>query len=403
MEDEVTDSARRAEVVSLARTAFFTRGYAATSTRDLARQLGILGGSIYHHIDTKEQLLFEIVRGSFASGAALAEDLRSGPGTVEERLRRWVRGHVRAMASHTVTIGLMFHEADALTPEHAAEVTQLNRAYATAVVETLGELGPDLDAKLAAQHLLGAMNSMYRWYRPDGRLAPDALGERLSTLLLDGLAPGAAGAGGALAEAVIAGSAAPRRSPELEQILAVAADLFASGGVVGTSMQDIATGVSVRKASLYRHVASKELLLYALVERVMARTAAGVEQVRGADADPLTRLCALLEFQASIIGDHRAETRLILHERRALRPEHQRELLDGEQAFRRLLAELVVEGQGQGLIPADRDAGLAALSGLGSLNWMYRWYRPGGPASARELGRGLTAMLIAGLTALSSE
>ncbi|MBX5476563.1 MAG: TetR family transcriptional regulator [Clostridia bacterium] len=186
---------RRADVVSAARRLFSRKGYHATSMQDLGEALGVQRGSLYAHIDSKEELLYEIVR----EGAdAFLEALRpvvERPAPAAEKLRAAYRAHVGVIARRLDAATVFFHEWRFLGPERRADVLARRDAYEglwRRIVEegvASGEFRP-VDAKLAAIWLLSSANWLYQWYRPDGPSSAEEIADQFATLALNGLGAG---------------------------------------------------------------------------------------------------------------------------------------------------------------------------------------------------------------------
>jgi hypothetical protein len=108
---------RREEVLRAAARLFFDRGYAATSTADIARALGLQRGSVYYYLSTKEDLLYELVRDRYASGTALLERLRNDPRDAPTKLRRLIEEHVAEIAENLVPSALALNESRSLSAD----------------------------------------------------------------------------------------------------------------------------------------------------------------------------------------------------------------------------------------------------------------------------------------------
>jgi AcrR family transcriptional regulator len=182
-----TPTPRRDQILEEAARLFGRRGYHATSMRDIGGATGMLAGSLYSHISSKEDLLNEIVlraANRFLSelGAILAEDLTS-----EERLRRAMRAHVAVVASNVDAAWVFHHEWKSLTGERREEVRRLRRRYEGLWDGIVRELPGAADPRFARLLVLSAANWTYTWYRPDGPLSPDEVADRFTDLLLAGL------------------------------------------------------------------------------------------------------------------------------------------------------------------------------------------------------------------------
>lgn len=187
-------SERRDEILGAAGRLFSQRGFHATSMRDLARAVNLQGGSLYAHIDSKEELLLELVNRAATRFITAAEAV---PATLPtpERLERLVRGHLEVIAEELGSATVFFHEWKFLSPELQARVKALRDAYEAYWQEAIGEgmrrgeLKVD-DVRVATLFVLSALNWTYQWYRPGGKLSLGALAAQYSRLILSALKAG---------------------------------------------------------------------------------------------------------------------------------------------------------------------------------------------------------------------
>lgn len=185
-------ASRREQILATAVQLFSARGYHATSMRDIAEALGLQAGSLYVHIEGKEELLFEIVdRGADQFLAAVAP-VAAAPRPAPERLREAMRAHLRVMARHLDTATVFFHEWRFLDAGRRQRILakrdryeQLFRAIVADGVRE-GSLRP-VDVPMAARAVLSMVNWFYHWYRPEGPLSADEVADRFADLVLHGL------------------------------------------------------------------------------------------------------------------------------------------------------------------------------------------------------------------------
>jgi AcrR family transcriptional regulator len=186
---------RRRQIEDVASALFSSRGYAATSMRDIARALDLQGGSLYAHIPSKEAVLAAIVEEAAEEFHAAVRPVAEGPGPAARRLREMIAAHVRVVTGGRERAKVFLFEWTFLGEERRAAVTRSRAAYQAyferVVAEGVaaGELSTP-DARLAAVFILSAMNAMAHWYRPDGALGPEALAEHYADLFLTGLQRG---------------------------------------------------------------------------------------------------------------------------------------------------------------------------------------------------------------------
>ncbi len=183
-------SARRRELTREAAKLFAQKGYHGTSIGDIAEALGVQKGSLYAHIASKEDLLYETMReGAAAFHAALDAVPDDAPAT--EKIRLALRGHLRVVAEQLDVATVFVQEWRYLEGARRDEIVAERRRYEERVRELfregreLSELRADLDDASAALLLLSAANWAYTWLQP-GR-DTDALADRFFALLVDGV------------------------------------------------------------------------------------------------------------------------------------------------------------------------------------------------------------------------
>jgi TetR/AcrR family transcriptional regulator, cholesterol catabolism regulator len=182
-------------VITAAGRLFSARGYHGTSMRDLARELGLIGSSLYSHIDSKADLLVEVVEQGARLFQESAERAATIPGDGATRLAALAAGHVDVVLDHPDEVRTFLYEAHALDQSHREKVLAARDRYEEAfrtVLETGardGSLRSDLDPRLSAIFLLSILNALERWYRPDGRLSRDAIVQEILAFGLRGLGP----------------------------------------------------------------------------------------------------------------------------------------------------------------------------------------------------------------------
>src|ERR671937_2241905 len=183
-------SSRRLELTRLAARLFAEKGYHGTSVGDLAEALGVQKGSLYSHIDSKADLLWEVARdGAAAFHAALDAVPEEGP--VLERIRAALRAHLRVVAEQLDVATVFVREWRYLEGERRDEFVAERRRYEErfrslfAEGRELGALRTDLDDGTATLLALSAANWAYTWITP--ATDTDELADRFYTFLLEGM------------------------------------------------------------------------------------------------------------------------------------------------------------------------------------------------------------------------
>lgn len=153
---------------------FNEKGYASASIQDVANSVGVLKGSLYHYIESKEDLLARIFEESDAQSFALMEEIRALDLTAVERLRAFARSWSLWYLTHIERASIYINEWKHLTGERLERVVQTRHEYEKRVREIIedvkrdGEAAPDLDTRYACFFVLSALNGLPTWYRPDG-------------------------------------------------------------------------------------------------------------------------------------------------------------------------------------------------------------------------------------------
>ncbi|MDQ3952717.1 MAG: TetR/AcrR family transcriptional regulator [Actinomycetota bacterium] len=185
---------RRAEVVKAAARLFSERGYHGTSMQHLGDALGLQRGSLYAHIGSKEELLFDVVDEGAERFLERGERALASGGSAAERLKALLVGHAETAAEHLDSATVFLNEWRYLSEDPRAAV-QAKRDRYEAMVRSIvdegiasGEFRADADVRFAATLVLSAGNWLFSWYRPGGELGPTEIGERFAELLTRGLA-----------------------------------------------------------------------------------------------------------------------------------------------------------------------------------------------------------------------
>ena len=183
----------RERLLDAAATRLVERGYAATTLRELAADIGIKAGSIYHHFPSKEDLFIEVFRRGIEVmvDAFLAVDTDgncSPDGT--QRLEAHVRAHLGALFEHGSYTAAHVTAFFTAPDEVRAAVVPLRDDYEHRWNVLLAELLPDLDDRrrpLARLLLFGAMNTTIEWFDVDGNLSLDELSALVTHQFLGGV------------------------------------------------------------------------------------------------------------------------------------------------------------------------------------------------------------------------
>lgn len=176
---------REEEILAAAARMFREKGYHGTSVRDIAESVGLLKGSLYHYIRSKEELLARLFEGALEGTVRELEIIASREDSASERLRDMVKAYVASVTENLDAVALYLREWRSLPASELARVRARRRAMRTIFEDVIkdGVRAKEFaasDAKLSALAILGMCNWIYEWYRPRGRLRPEQLADELA-------------------------------------------------------------------------------------------------------------------------------------------------------------------------------------------------------------------------------
>ena len=120
---------RWAELIEVATQVFYEKGYDGASLQDIADRLGMLKGSLYYYIQSKEDLLFDVISSVHRDGLAVIRSRAEVEGDPLRRLESVIVGHVEHTCRNLVPTAVFLHELSALPAERRAEVLGSEHAY----------------------------------------------------------------------------------------------------------------------------------------------------------------------------------------------------------------------------------------------------------------------------------
>ncbi|HEX6312513.1 MAG TPA: TetR/AcrR family transcriptional regulator [Acidimicrobiia bacterium] len=188
-------SARRDEILAIAAELFAEKGFATATVREIADTAGILSGSLYHHFDSKESMVDEILRtllddvlGRYRAAVAAGRD-------PAKTLRELVRAAFSALGSHRAAVAVMINEYNLLVQYPRFEylragADETEQLWAGVVEDGIadGTFRSDIDPHMIYRFMRDAIWVSVRWYQPDGRYSPEEIADLYLDVLLDGIA-----------------------------------------------------------------------------------------------------------------------------------------------------------------------------------------------------------------------
>jgi len=189
-----TKKKRDDEVLDAAARVFARRGYADASVQDVADELGILKGSLYHYIKMKEDLLFWLLEAVHAEVEIILEEVSQAEGVSPlERLELYVRRQVLYNLDNLERISIYYHDVDALSEERLATILARRRTHEKFITGLIKEAQADgsadasADPRIVANCLFATIIWTYRWYKPNGRTSRASVADHCARFALRGV------------------------------------------------------------------------------------------------------------------------------------------------------------------------------------------------------------------------
>jgi AcrR family transcriptional regulator len=201
----------RQEILRTAARLFQQRGYDATSMNDVAAALKLSKGGLYHHFQSKDEILYEIMNHAMEITQERVLNPVRSIADPEERLRTLIRLHIEVVLSpRDREITVMLHENHPLPPLLRKRINSRKKEYVhflenlmTEVQEKVQEKAQDkisskvqrevrqsagkVSPRAAAFALLGMINWIYQWYKPEGELQAQSLIPQFTELIFGGI------------------------------------------------------------------------------------------------------------------------------------------------------------------------------------------------------------------------
>jgi len=181
-----------------------------------------------------------------------------------------------------------------------------------------------------------------------------------------------------------------------EDILEAAAQVFREKGFHGASMNDIAEAVSLQKASLYHHVASKQEILLELLDRALQLLFEQISSISNQNLPADRKLRLMIHEYLRILVDNIDLATVLLFEHRSLDRRQRARHVPNRDKFETLWKDVLTEGVRAKLFRCENPA-LASRALLGQLNWTITWYHADGALTIEQISNQYSDLLLNGL------
>jgi AcrR family transcriptional regulator len=182
----------RNQILDAAAQLMSQKGFHAASMQDIAEAVNLQKASLYHHVSSKQEILFELLEQALNLLTERIAAVFSQELPVEEKLRQAMRVYLATLTEHPDLSIVLFLEHRSLEPEyrqrHIPRRDRFEQLWRELIQDGISAgVFRQTDAAQAARFLLGTMNWTITWYRADGPLPIEAISDQFASLFLDGL------------------------------------------------------------------------------------------------------------------------------------------------------------------------------------------------------------------------
>jgi TetR/AcrR family transcriptional regulator, cholesterol catabolism regulator len=185
------EATARERILRAATQLFATKGFHATGVAEIGEVAGVGKGALYHHIQSKEDLLYDIVMRHVEKGLVRAEEILCSDSPPEEKLRQLCRHQLRTVAENQEQITIFFREQNALTGKRRQAMSELRHrvedVWRKALQQGVDEGVMRSAEPVVVKGILGLINYSFVWYHSEGQLSPEQIADRLADLILFGV------------------------------------------------------------------------------------------------------------------------------------------------------------------------------------------------------------------------
>jgi AcrR family transcriptional regulator len=185
------------------------------------------------------------------------------------------------------------------------------------------------------------------------------------------------------------------RPSRFDDIVEAAAIQFREKGYHACSLDDIAAEVGLWKGSIYHYIDTKADLLLAVVSVPADRLLNSLREIAGADLPPSEKIRAIVTNHVEVLDETFAYASVYLQEIAGRHLDEEWAAKDRE--YIRLIEQVVADGVADGSFEPGTDPRIATFSLVGSLNWLIRWYHPGGEMGPAEIAAQICSFSLTGI------
>jgi AcrR family transcriptional regulator len=180
-----------------------------------------------------------------------------------------------------------------------------------------------------------------------------------------------------------------------EQIIQQIAKLFFEKGYERTSIRDISKALGITNPGLYYYFKSKQEMLFSIIDDLIERALVDMREKIHLIQNPEDKISWIIQSHIKFYAEHRAQTKVLVHERSSLEGEYAKILMEKETEYVNFFKEVVKEILGNSAVEIDIHVATYCL--LGMLNWVIHWYNPEGKVPPDTFAENISRIFLRGL------
>lgn len=172
---------------------FSEKGYYHANMSDIAKEVGLLKGSLYHYIKSKEELLYHIVISAVTLYIKALEEIMNTKGRADAILEKALIAHMAPMDVNLNMVKVFMHDVYTLSDRYSGEVEAEIARYEDLWIKVIKRgikekiFRKNIDPKLTLYSIFGSANWTIRWYSPGGKYSATDIAKSYATNILEGL------------------------------------------------------------------------------------------------------------------------------------------------------------------------------------------------------------------------
>ena len=183
---------RKQQIQQVAQNLFRTKGYGASSMRDIAKEVGVEAASLYNHFSSKEDILKDICFQMATHFFEVIEPLEKKKFSAKQKLEKAIEQHVSVIVTNLDASAVFFHEWKHLKEPYLGEFKTLRNKYEKKFIQIINEgfeqkLFRKVEVKIVSFTVFSALNATYDLYKPNGKLSAKDISKNISDIIINGL------------------------------------------------------------------------------------------------------------------------------------------------------------------------------------------------------------------------